>query len=450
MFKSIAILVLALFSGLAVNAEEAVAKDVCSHPALKRELLAWYAFDGNYSDANGALNAVVANGAPGFGEDRFGNQNGAFQSAGGNALSVSNLMIGNGSFTIQFWALNPTNWFLGQGLRSNDHGLHVGVDGSGMRCDYWGSSLSAPLGENSGWTHWVISHDAVSGLKTIWRDGRCVAHATTAPYSGQGLFIIGRHFSGGGYYTGSLDDLAFWNRALTPSEIADLYAAGRGLVYRVYPGVPYHDAHYQGGPQLIPGKLQNEYFDTMDISDAQKAAGAVEGITYHDTDNKNSGSGALNGRGNYNKEFRISESPDISYTKFNNPGTLIDDSPFTIVKPEPDSLYLGWIAPGEWVKYTVEVQVEGDYTLNVLFTSKFGGHIAFDSDGRDVTGPLAIPSTATTDDPIDWRQAHHWNKINHLGKFHLKKGRQVLTLHFIDQPVMNFDYMEFVLLKQSA
>ena len=29
----------------------------------------------------------------------------------------------------------------------------------------------------------------------------------------------------------------------------------------------------------------------------------------------------------------------------------------------------------------------------------------------------------------------------------LKKGIHVLTLHFIDQPVMNFDYMEFVLAK---
>jgi hypothetical protein len=60
-------------------------------------------------------------------------------------------------------------------------------------------------------------------------------------------------------------------------------------------------------------ELQNEYHDTKDIPDAQKSAGAEENITYHDTDNKNDGSGALNGKGTYNKEFRISESPDISY-----------------------------------------------------------------------------------------------------------------------------------------
>lgn len=232
MRKIICTLVFVMIHGLAVNAGELGAKDVCSHPTLRQDLLAWYGFDGNFNDANGALNARVANGSPGFGEERFGNKTGAFQTSGGDALSVDGIMIGGGSFTIQFWALNPKNWFLGQGVRSNHHGLHIGVDGSGMRCDYWGSSLSAPLGERPGWTHWVISHDAASNLKAIWCDGQCVARATVPPYSGKGQFIIGRHFSGGGYFSGSLDDLAIWSRALTPSEIADLYAGGKGLVFK--------------------------------------------------------------------------------------------------------------------------------------------------------------------------------------------------------------------------
>ncbi len=216
-----------------------------------------------------------------------------------------------------------------------------------------------------------------------------------------------------------------------------------------YPGVPFHDSVYSGGPQVIPGRLQNEYYDMLDITDAEKAAGAEEGITYHDSDNRNSGSGTFNGTGSYVKEFRMHESPDISYTKFNNPGTAVDDSPFNLVKPEPNSLYLGWIAPGEWVKYTVDVRTDGLYTLDIMYTSKFGGHISFESDGVDVTGPLAIPSTYNAADPVEWRQAHHWNKAVHLGRFHLKKGRQVLTLHFLDQPVMNFDYMDFVALGEG-
>ena len=211
-----------------------------------------------------------------------------------------------------------------------------------------------------------------------------------------------------------------------------------------YAGVPYHDAVYKGGPQLIPGRMQNEYYDTLEISNEEKAAGAGEGITYHDTDNKNDGSGALNGLGTYHKEFRRFESPDISYTKFNNPEIPVDDTPFNLVKPDPDSLYLGWIAPGEWVKYTVRVETDGLYSLTTMYTSKFGGHISLDCDGTDVTGPLAIPSTFNAADPIEWRQAHHWNKITLAGKVHLPKGVHVLTLHFLDQPVMNFDYMDFV------
>jgi hypothetical protein len=211
-----------------------------------------------------------------------------------------------------------------------------------------------------------------------------------------------------------------------------------------YAGVPYHDAVYHGGAQAIPGRLQNEYYDTLDVSDDQKAAGAGEGVTYHDTDNKNSGSGALNGTGSYKKEFRLRESPDISYVKLHNPGTPVDDTPFNLVEPDPEGLYLGWIAPGEWVRYTVEVGADGVYSLTTLYTSKFGGHIALDCDGVDVTGPLAIPTTYNAADPIEWRQAHHWNKATVAARVPLKKGRHVLTLHFLDQPVMNFDYMDFV------
>jgi len=211
-----------------------------------------------------------------------------------------------------------------------------------------------------------------------------------------------------------------------------------------YLGVPYHDATYNGGPQVIPGRLENEYYDTMNLSDEQRAAGAEEGVTYHDTDNKNDGSGTLNGTGSYLNEFRMHESADLSYTKLGHTPDAIDDSPFNIVKPEPLSMYLGWIAPGEWVRYTVNVREAGVYTLRVMFTSKFGGHISIDSDGADVTGPLEIPATFDARDPIEWRQAHHWNRLDRLGRFRLRQGVQVLTLHFLDKPVMNFDYMEFV------
>jgi hypothetical protein len=226
--------------------------------------------------------------------------------------------------------------------------------------------------------------------------------------------------------------------------------AGRPASYPPIPNdnrsVPIHDARYSGGAQRIPGRLQNEYYDRLDVGSDAQAKGAEEGACYHDTDNDNSGSGpgALNGTGSYEKEFRMYESPDISYVKLHNPNVAIDDSPYDFVRPDSNALYLGWIAPGEWVRYTVDVAQEGWYSITTLYTSKFGGHISLDVNGVDATGPLEIPSTFVAADTVEWRQAHHWNRISGLGRFHLPAGKQLLTLHFLDQPVFNFDYMDFV------
>jgi hypothetical protein len=213
-----------------------------------------------------------------------------------------------------------------------------------------------------------------------------------------------------------------------------------------YRCVPFHDARYSGGAQKIPGRLQNEYYDQLDVSSDAQSQGTEEGACYHDSDNKNSGSGpgALNGTGSYEKEFRMHESPDISYVKLHNPNVAIDDSPYDFVRPDSNALYLGWLAPGEWVRSTVEVAQGGWYSITTLYTSKFGGHISLDVNGVDATGPLEIPSTFVAADTVEWRQAHHWNRITGLGRFHLPAGKQVLTLHILDQPVFNFDYMDFV------
>jgi hypothetical protein len=140
----------------------------------------------------------------------------------------------------------------------------------------------------------------------------------------------------------------------------------------------------------------------------------------------------------------MSESPDVSFVKFGHSGVAIDDSPYNVVKPDSNALYLGWIAPGEWVRYTVNVAREGWYSITTAYTSKFGGHVSLDVNGVDATGPFTIPSTFARADSVEWRQAHHWNRIAGLGRVHLPAGKQLLTLHFLDQPVMNFDYMEFV------
>ncbi|HMB63175.1 MAG TPA: hypothetical protein VKN36_08895 [Eudoraea sp.] len=93
-------------------------------------------------------------------------------------------------------------------------------------------------------------------------------------------------------------------------------------------GTAYTDSQYSKGAQHIPGKVQCEYFDL-----------GGEGVSYHDNDSVNSGSGRLNKPdGSYLHGFRKREAVDISYTKFRTPP--IDNSEYNFVMPEKTSCML--------------------------------------------------------------------------------------------------------------
>jgi hypothetical protein len=198
-----------------------------------------------------------------------------------------------------------------------------------------------------------------------------------------------------------------------------------------YAGKPYKDDRWAGGPQAIPGKVFCAYYDF-----------GGEGVAYHDTTEKNQGSGILNPlNGTYLNEFRKDESVDTSYTK---PGG-IDDSRFNRVQPEIGMLYVGWTAPGEWVSYTVEVKKAGVYTVSVLYTSNMGGAISLCVDGKDAAGPVKIETTYDDEDDVAWRQWHHWNRAEGAAELRLDAGPHVLTLHTVENGQMNYAYLEFVL-----
>jgi len=211
--------------------------------------------------------------------------------------------------------------------------------------------------------------------------------------------------------------------ALTPGALRAQVPAG-------YRGTPYHDARYHGGAQKIPGRVLCAYYDL-----------GGEGVAYHDSDAKNSGSGALNpADGTYLNEFRMHEAVDTSYTKFHD---SIDNSPYDLVQPPENLLYVGWTEPGEWFNITVEVDKAGEYAGDLLYTSNRGGTISVDVNGKDATGPLAIPTTFNKDEPIAWRQWHHWNILHKFVRLSLPAGTNVLTVHVLTEGNMNFAYLDF-------
>jgi hypothetical protein len=192
---------------------------------------------------------------------------------------------------------------------------------------------------------------------------------------------------------------------------------------------------WQGSPQTLPGKIECEFYDE-----------GGPGVAYSDSDPVNNGSGKLNpDDGTYYNTFRMHEAVDISYTKSDE----IDNNPYNVVDPMMDQLYVGWTEPGEWIRYTVNIQKAGKYRLSLMYTANRDGVISLSLDGKDVSGELLVRSTYSFQETVSWRQWHHWNKAENLATFSLPAGIHVLTLHTVEKGNMNYDFLDFTLLEEE-
>jgi hypothetical protein len=197
---------------------------------------------------------------------------------------------------------------------------------------------------------------------------------------------------------------------------------------RSYSGEPCRLQNFCEGIQKVPGQILCACFDV-----------GGEGITWHDADSINHGSGELNPvDGSFKNSFRIDEGVDISYTKPDG----IDNSPYNRFTPEHDMFYVGWTEPGEWLKYSIEAEKSGEYAVELLYTSHDGGKISLSANNCQ---PVVydIPSTYDSADSLDWRQWHHWNKVAFEQPLNLDKGSNVLTLTVLEAGQMNFAILYF-------
>jgi len=110
---------------------------------------------------------------------------------------------------------------------------------------------------------------------------------------------------------------------------------------------------YSGSPIPIPGQIPAANFDN-----------GGEGIAYHDTTSGNSG-------GQYRStDVDVQASSEGDYA-------------------------VGWIAAGEWLNYTVNVPVAGNYTATLRIASPSGGgslHLGFNT-ASNVWKTVSIPAT---------------------------------------------------------
>jgi endoglucanase len=187
----------------------------------------------------------------------------------------------------------------------------------------------------------------------------------------------------------------------------------------------YDGKPFRGRAQSLPGALECELYDE-----------GGEGVAYHETDGRNHGSGELNKKGNDLDNFRKDEDVDLSYTKDG-----WDNSEFNRVPQQLERLYLGWTAPGEWARYTVDIAQSGRYSLGVMYTARYDGGVLLECDERATGGPIRLTSTADVRD--ERRNWHHWNYHELKDAVFLHSGRHVLTIKVLEPGNLNLDRIDF-------
>lgn len=222
-----------------------------SDAATLRGPIAHYRFDGDFSDATGTNpmpcqrpvpSANTTNDAT-LGADRFGNAQRAVNFDGnrdfldcGQAFSL----VGS-SWTVAAWEIHAaetgSRWIFSKGVYAQNQIVIVGLAGSNytFTTDFYANYFNAPArAEPMMWHHWAVSYDLVSGVRSIYRDGALVAagvgsDGASARVGATGSVIVGGLWMGASdrtgrdWWSGSIDELRFYDRVLNADEVLRIY-----------------------------------------------------------------------------------------------------------------------------------------------------------------------------------------------------------------------------------
>lgn len=211
-------------------------------------LIAWYPFNGNALDESGNGHDLTVNGST-LTSDRNGMADKAYTFSGSGAHM-------NGGSDPAFEILGDRTisvWIRSGAILNDDQGIVGYIGSSGALAGHAGYYLkrrfvdpdvigayedSAQVGMGNYGAAWSdgpcgqaqwhhLVHHRSGGITSLWVDG--VLQASTyalVPYFQNSELLVGWSGSVGQYFHGEIDDIGFWDRALSPAEIAQVYAAG--------------------------------------------------------------------------------------------------------------------------------------------------------------------------------------------------------------------------------
>jgi hypothetical protein len=234
-------------------------QNLTTFPVPQNGLVAWYPFNGNVNDESGNNNVLESFGITST-TDRSGNSNAAYSFSNTQTnvthylKAVNRAPFATANYSISAW-FNTSQFYPSiQGVTYNyqaivfhspesytfgpAYGLRLNQpNNSILEGNQWGTT-GQPLFSQDGsistnqWYHATLTYDGTT--MKMYLNGQLVgSRAATLSYTNQVQFLIGGAgdgpFPGGIYggFNGKLDDIGFWNRALTEDEILKIYQGKR-------------------------------------------------------------------------------------------------------------------------------------------------------------------------------------------------------------------------------
>jgi hypothetical protein len=147
----------------------------------------------------------------------------------------TSLNLANSSFTVAAWAKRSTTsgkqWIIGYGTNRIDKALVLGFrDNDHVTCAFFNDDLDTDIAfaDTNVWHHIACTYDAATGRRIVYVDGVGWYADDGGSIQASGTFNIGRVPWSEGYFSGNIDDVRVYNRALSPAEIEFLHKGNQG------------------------------------------------------------------------------------------------------------------------------------------------------------------------------------------------------------------------------
>lgn len=202
--------------------------------ALKDNIVSYWKLDGNSNDSVASNNGTDTSVTYNVGNGKI------IQGAGFSAPSTSRIAITSSglptgtTFSMQAWWKGTTP--VGDGIFGWGSSATTGarrlllISGGNAYFGGQSSDLNSNFAINDGgWHHIVVTCNA--NAATIYVDGASKNTGTLALVATDQVTRFGVRTDDSNYVTGAIDEVAVWSRALSATEVIQLYRAGAGFAY---------------------------------------------------------------------------------------------------------------------------------------------------------------------------------------------------------------------------